>query len=93
MARLAAVQALYQMEAAGAGVETVIREFTDHRFDRDIEGERLAHADERFFGALVRGVVAEQDAVDAAVRRRLVPAGLDRIDATARSILRAEPTS
>jgi N utilization substance protein B len=90
VARLAAVQALYQMEAAGAGAEAVIREFVDHRFDRDIEGARLAHADEGFFGALVRGVVADQDAVDAAVRRRLASGWkLERIDATARSILRA----
>jgi transcription antitermination protein NusB len=90
VARLAAVQALDQMETAGAGAEAVIREFADHRFDRDIEGVRLAHADEAFFSALVRGVVAEQDAVDAAVRRRLASGWrLDRIDATARSILRA----
>jgi transcription antitermination protein NusB len=90
VARLAAVQALYQMETAGAGAEAVIREFSDHRFGRDLEGVRLAHADETFFGALVRGVVADQDAVDAAVRRRLAAGWrLDRIDATARSILRA----
>jgi len=90
VARLAAVQALYQMEAAGAGAEAVIREFVDHRFDRDIEGVRLARADEDFFSALVRGVVADQDAVDAAVRRRLASGWkLERIDATARSILRA----
>jgi len=36
VARLAAVQALYQMETAGAGAEAVIREFSDHRFDRDL---------------------------------------------------------
>jgi transcription antitermination protein NusB len=90
VARLAAVQALYQMEAAGAGAEAVIREFVDHRFDRELEGVRLAHADEEFFGALVRGVVADQEAVDAAVRRRLASGWkLERIDATARSILRA----
>ena len=90
VARLAAVQALYQMETGGAGAETVIREFSDHRFDRDIEGVRLAHADEAFFGALVRGVVADQDAIDRAVARRLATGWrLDRIDATARSILRA----
>jgi len=89
VARLAAVQALYQMETAGAGAEAVIREFSDHRFDRDLEGVRLAHADEGFFGALVRGVVAEQDTVDAAIRRRLASGWrLERIDATARSILR-----
>jgi len=95
VARLAALQALYQMEAAGAGAETVIREFADHRFDRDVEngdgeGVRLAHADESFFGAIVRGVVADQQAVDAAITRRLARGWkLERIDATARSILRA----
>jgi N utilization substance protein B len=90
VARLAAVQALYQMETAGAGVEAVIREFTDHRFDRDLEGETLAAADEAFFGDLVRGVVADQADVDKAVSRRLATGWkLERIDATARSILRA----
>jgi N utilization substance protein B len=90
VARLAAVQALYQMETAGAGVETVIREFSDHRFNADIEGVRLAQADEAFFGELVRGVVAEQSAVDGAVSRRLAQGWrLERIDATARAILRA----
>jgi N utilization substance protein B len=90
VARLAAVQALYQMEAAGAGAEAVIREFSDHRFDRDLEGRTLARADESFFAEVVRGVVAEQDAIDRAVRRRLARGWrLERIDATARSILRA----
>jgi N utilization substance protein B len=89
VARLAAVQALYQMETAGAGVEAVIREFSDHRFDGDIEGVRLAPADEAFFGELVRGVVEDQAAVDGAVTRRLAQNWrLDRIDATARAILR-----
>jgi N utilization substance protein B len=90
VARLAAVQALYQMETGGAGAETVIREFSDHRFDHDIEGVRLAHADEAFFAALVRGVVGDQHAIDRAVSRRLASGWrLERIDATARSILRA----
>ena len=90
VARLAAVQALYQMETAGAGAEAVIREFTDHRFDRDLEGETLAHADEAFFAELVRGVVGEQGDVDKAIGRRLATGWrLDRIDPTARSILRA----
>ncbi len=90
VARLAAVQALYQMEAAGAGAEAVIREFSDHRFDRDVDGVRLAPADEAFFADLVRGVVADQSAVDRAIARRLARGWrLERIDATARSILRA----
>ncbi len=90
VARLAAVQALYQMEASNAGVETVVREFTDHRFDRDLEGEALAAADEAFFAEIVRGAVAEQGPIDRAIARRLATGWkLERIDATLRGILRA----
>jgi N utilization substance protein B len=90
VARLAAIQALYQMEAGGAGVETVVAEFTDHRFERDIDGETLATADEAFFAEVVRGVVGEQGLIDRAIVRRLaVNWKLDRIDATLRAILRA----
>jgi len=90
VARLAAVQALYQMEVSSIGVEHVIREFTEHRFDRDIEGVTLASADEAFFADLVRGVVAAQSRVDAAVVKRLAEGWrLERLDATVRAILRA----
>lgn len=90
VARLAAVQALYQMEIASAGVEAVIREFSDHRFDADLEGERLAEADEDFFAELVRGVVGHQAPIDHAIARRLAQGWrLDRLDATLRAILRA----
>ena len=90
VARLAAVQALYQMEVSSVGAEAVIREFCEHRFDRDIEDMTLAGADETFFADLVRGVVAHQGEVDAAVARRLAQNWrLERIDATVRAILRA----
>jgi len=90
VARLAAVQALYQMEVSHAGVETVIREFSDHRFDRDVEDMTLAAADEAFFADLVRGVVSHQREVDAAVVKRLAQGWkLERLDATVRAILRA----
>ena len=95
VARLAAVQALYQMETAGTGVEAVIREFSDHRFDRAVpgdagEGPMLAAADEPFFAEVVRGVVAEQAELDRAVVRRLAKRWkLERLDAIARAILRA----
>lgn len=90
VARLAAVQALYQMEVSSAGAEAVIREFSEHRFDRDIEDMSLAGADEAFFADLVRGVVAHQGEVDKAVVRRLAQNWkLERIDATVRAILRA----
>jgi N utilization substance protein B len=95
VARLAAVQALYQMETGGAGVEAVIREFSDHRFDRAMpaesgEGPMLAAADEPFFAQVVRGVVAQQVELDRAIARRLAKTWkLERLDATARAILRA----
>ena len=90
VARLAAVQALYQMEVSAAGAEAVIREFGEHRFDRDVEDMTLAGADEDFFADVVRGVVAHQREVDAAVARRLAQNWrLERIDATVRAILRA----
>ena len=90
VARLAAVQALYQMEVSNAGAEAVIREFGDHRFDHDVDDVSLAGADEAFFADVVRGVVAHQREVDAAVARRLAQNWrLERIDATVRAILRA----
>lgn len=90
VARLAAVQALYQMEVGQSGVEAVIREFTEHRFDRDIEGHTLAEADEGFFAELLRGVVQGQAEIDKAIVKRLAEGWkLERLDSTARAILRA----
>ena len=67
-----------------------IREFSEHRFDRDVEGERLAAADEAFFAELAKGVVANQAKVDQGVVKRLASGWrLDRLDATARAVLRA----
>ncbi|MBI1685637.1 transcription antitermination factor NusB [Caulobacter hibisci] len=93
VSRLAAVQALYQMEVSGAGVDAVVREFSEHRFDRaieDAEGAQLAQADETFFADLVKGVVSKQTEIDPAIVRRLASGWkLERLDATARAVLRA----
>ncbi|WP_332660815.1 transcription antitermination factor NusB [Brevundimonas sp.] len=90
VARLAAVQALYQMELAGEGVETVISEFLNHRFDADIEGEPLAEADEDYFAQIVRGVVGGQREIDDAVKARLASNWrMERLDSTLRALLRA----
>jgi N utilization substance protein B len=90
VARLAAVQALYQLELAGEGVDTVITEFANYRFDGDIDGQVLAEADEEFFAALVRGVVSGRAAIDAAITARLATGWrLERLDSTLRALLRA----
>ena len=91
VARLVLVQALYQMEITGTGVETVVREFSDYRFDADLdEGEHLAQADEAFFGEGARAVVKEQAEIDGLITGRLASGWrLERLDTTVRAILRA----
>lgn len=89
VARLAAVQALYQMELAGEGVETVVSEFRNFRFDADIEGQPLAEADEDWFAAVAHGVVEHQRGIDEAIKARLASNWrLERLDATLRALLR-----
>ena len=89
-ARLAAVQALYQMEATGLGVDAVIREFVAHRLGTEIEGAAIHDADADFFADVTRGVVDSQRRIDPYIERQLAKNWkLSRLDATARAILRA----
>ena len=90
VSRLVLVQALYQMEITGGGVESVIREFSDYRFEGDLEGEQLAEADEAFFAEGARMVVKEQAVIDLLVSDRLASGWrIERLDTTVRAILRA----
>lgn len=87
-ARLAAVQALYQMDLGGAPDKTVVREFRDHHFGHADEPGKI-EADEDFFEDLVTGVVARQADVDAAVTEHLSETWkLHRLDKTLRAVLR-----
>jgi N utilization substance protein B len=71
-------------------VDAVVREFFDHRFETDVDGAPLAPADERFFEAIVRGVVDKQVEIDRAIVRRLAAGWkLERLDATVRAALRS----
>lgn len=89
-ARLAAVQALYQMEASGAGAESVILEFRAHRLGAEIDGASLREADPEFFADIARGAVEAQRRIDPFIARCLAKGWtLARLDATARAILRA----
>ena len=90
VARLVAVQALYQMETSGTGVDAVIREFLAHRLEGDIEGEQLQPADAALFTDIVRGVVDGQRRIDRAIGANLAANWrIERLDAIARGILRA----
>ena len=87
--RLGAVQALYQMEVSEQGSEAALKEFLDHRLGADIEGDRYAEADEKFFAALVRGVVERQDEIDRTLAKFLIKGWeLERLDTTLRAALR-----
>jgi N utilization substance protein B len=84
-ARLAAVQALYQMEVTGGDAETVAQEFVDHRFQDD-----AALPDEVMFRAIVSGVPQRQAEIDRAIASCLsADWRLQRIDSILRAILRA----
>jgi N utilization substance protein B len=89
VARLGAVQALYQMDVGGATLPAVIAEFEAHRLGRELEGEQLRPADFAFFRSLVGGVVEQQRKVDPIIHGALPETWpLSRIDMTLRAILR-----
>jgi N utilization substance protein B len=90
VSRLAVVQALYQMELAGQDSESAIAEFVEHRIGQSIDGESFAEADLKYFGSIVRGVVARQDEIDRALAAATGKSwSYDRIDAIMRAIFRA----
>ncbi len=83
--RLAALQALYQLEITGADPGDVIGEFVEHRMGH----EGLA-ADEAFFADIVHGVLKHQVEIDRAVAHSLSKDWtLARIDSILRALLRA----
>ena len=90
-ARLAALQALYQLEMTGNAPGDVIDEFIQHRFSQqDPEtGKEIAH-DEAFFSDVVHGVLKHQVEIDRGIARSLASGWtLSRIDSILRALLRA----
>jgi N utilization substance protein B len=89
-ARLAAVQALYQMDLAATDVANVIHEFVTSRFGAAAEDQTVADADADLFSRLVKGVVEHQMTIDPPLDAQLAAGWrLNRIDAILRAILRA----
>jgi N utilization substance protein B len=89
-ARLAAVQALYQMEQTEQSARSVVADFMEDRLGLNDEGEPVEEADPDIFKSVVMGVVDKQDEIDAAIMKRLATGWkIERLDATSRAILRA----
>lgn len=90
LARLLAVQALYQMEISGIDVNAVILEFLSERIGHEIEGIEYEQADQELFTGLVRGVVSRQLEIDPLIARTVsADWALPRLDATLRALIRA----
>ena len=89
-ARLAAVQALYQMDIAGAGINDIFAEFESHWLGNEVEGETYLPAEAAFFRDIVRGVVDAQRTLDPMIDEALQKGWpLRRIEALLRAVLRA----
>ena len=89
-ARLAAVQALYQMDLAGTGLNEIMTEFEGHWLGSEVEGVQYQPAEVAYFRDIVGGVVREQTRldpqIDAALQRGWP---LKRIETLLRAVLRA----
>jgi N utilization substance protein B len=89
-ARLAAIQALYQMEVSDHGADAVVREFLRHRLSDQVDDNLIANADPAFFGHIVRGVTGERDELDDMVAAVLSSdLGVDRLETVLKVVLRA----
>ncbi|MBC6407147.1 MAG: transcription antitermination factor NusB [Rhodobacteraceae bacterium] len=90
VARLHAIQALYQMEQTGQALYQVQREFLDCRFGETIDGQTILRADAKLFTQLLEGAVESQALIDQTIDRALVSAWpLGRVDSILRALFRA----
>jgi N utilization substance protein B len=89
-ARLAAVQALYQMDIAATPLNEILAEFESNWLGREVEGEQYLPAEAAHFRDIVGGFVEEQRKLDPLIDAALESGWpLKRIEAILRAILRA----
>jgi N utilization substance protein B len=89
-ARLAAVQALYQMDVAGTDLSESLAQFESHWIGQEVEGEQYLPVEAAFFRDLVQGVVAHQRKLDPMIDDALTRGWpLKRIEALLRAVMRA----
>lgn len=89
-ARLAAVQALYQMEAGGTSFATAFADVREGRLPAGENGGLDAEVDLDLFRQIVEAVVEHQARLDTLLASHLAQGWkLERLDAVARAILRA----
>jgi len=89
-ARLAAVQALYQLEMEQPQLHLLLDEFHQHRLGAEIEDVEYLPADNDFFDDVVQGVHARRGEIDGLLTEKLAQGwSIARLDRTMLQILRA----
>jgi N utilization substance protein B len=89
-ARLAAVQALYQMDLAATPLNEILGQFEAFWLGQEVEGEKYLPAEAAYFRDVVGGVVTEQRKLDPMIDAILAKGWpLKRIETVLRAILRA----
>lgn len=89
-ARIAAVQALYQIELGGGAAEGVVEEFRQHRLRNEGARAEQDQIDDALFTDIVRGAAGKRDALDALIGGALdKERSVERLEAVMRAILRA----
>ena len=89
-ARLAAVQALYQMDVSGKGVIDATAEFEAFWIGREVEGIEFKPAENALFRRIIAGTVENQRAIDPMIDKALSEGWpLTRIEEVLRAILRS----
>ena len=87
-ARLAAVQALYQVELGESDPGTVLLDFLQNRLNEDMEGLKIGRVDRTLFGGIVHGVPGRRRELDDMISAVLDPDWpLDRLETVLRIIL------
>jgi transcription antitermination protein NusB len=87
--RLAAVQALYQMDMESIGIARLLNEFHAHRLGAELEDAQYAEADIDFFDDIVSGVDARRAEIDGLISANLGEMWkIGRLDKTMLQILR-----
>jgi N utilization substance protein B len=89
-ARLAAVQALYQMDIAATPLQDILAEFESHWMGREVEGSQYLPVEAAFFRSVVGGVLEDQRKLDPMIDKALNDGWpLKRVEALLRAVLRA----
>ena len=90
VARLGGVQALYQIELAGADVATTIDEFVRYRLGAEVDGDALAEVDSDLFADLVGGASERRVEIDTLIGSALDERWrVERLERVVRAMLRA----